>query len=276
MEAVTTLARAAGYLFDVDGCLVLSDLPGGEEGEALPGAIEVLERVRAAGKPLAVFTNASGRTPEQYGAILRGLGLGVADREVITPPVVAAIHIRRTDPDAPVLAFGGHGVDGPLRREGISIASLEEAERARFVLVGADREFTYPKLDAACRAVWAGAELLVTSWSRWFAGRSGRSIGVSGAIASGIAFVTGVQPVVMGKPSPLALEASAAVLGVDPAAMAIVGDDLEMELAMGHAAEAVTVLVLTGVSGREQLDESSHGFRPDLVLPDVGHLLEHL
>ncbi len=276
MSTATTLARAAGYLFDVDGCLVLSDLPGGEGGWPLPGAIEVLERVHATGKPLAVFTNASGRTPEEYAEILRGLGLAVADREVITPPVVAAIHIERTDPDGPVLVFGGRGLEEPLRRSGISTVPIEQAEEARFVLVGADREFTYPKLDAACRAVWAGAELLVTSWSRYFAGATGRSIGVPAAIACGIAHVTRAEPQVMGKPSPLALEASAATLGVDPVDMVVVGDDLEMELAMGHAGGAVTVLVLTGVTDAERLEQGSDGFEPDLVLPDVGHLLDYL
>ncbi len=274
---MTPLARAAGFVFDVDGCLVVSDLPGGEEGELLPGAAEVLERVRASGRGLTLFTNASGRIPEEYAAILRGLGLDVADDEVITPPVVAAIHIARTQPEGPVLAFGPVGTSEPLRRRGIRLVSPADAERARFVLIGWDHEFTYPKLEAACRAVWAGAELLVTSQARYFAGRSRRPIiGLSGANSAAVAHVTGVQPTVVGKPSPLALEASAAVLGVQPSELAVVGDDLELELAMGRAAGAFTVLVLTGVTGPEDLDGSPDGVPPDLVLPDVGHLLAHL
>src|ERR1019366_7639331 len=43
------LAEAEGVVFDIDGCLVLSDKPGGHGGQPLPGAVEAFTKVRASG-----------------------------------------------------------------------------------------------------------------------------------------------------------------------------------------------------------------------------------
>jgi ribonucleotide monophosphatase NagD (HAD superfamily) len=51
------LSRVRGFVFDVDGTLVHR----GRDGRASPqpGAVEVLERIRASGRPLVLFTNGS-------------------------------------------------------------------------------------------------------------------------------------------------------------------------------------------------------------------------
>jgi HAD superfamily hydrolase (TIGR01450 family) len=261
-----------GLLLDVDGCLVLADRPGGEGGEVLPGAIDLLERARAAGIPYLLFTNASTLTPEVYADGLRAMGLPVERSEVVTPGLVAANLIADQYPSGPVLVFGGSGVVDPLRERGIRLLEVEEHEQAEAVLVSFDLEFTARKLEAACRAVARGAALLVTSDSRWFAGRNGPQVGVAGAIAAGITHVTGVSASVMGKPSRFAMHEVVRRLDVDPSDLVVVGDDLALELRMGRQAGSRTVLVLTGMSARDDAGRLSAGERPDAIIDGIWDL----
>ena len=77
------LDDARGFVFDVDGTLAHR----GHDGRAhpQPGAVEVLERIRASGRPLALFTNGSHVTSETMAKHLREDGLPVADHEMLTP-----------------------------------------------------------------------------------------------------------------------------------------------------------------------------------------------
>jgi len=69
-------------VFDVDGTLVHR---AGSEVRLIPGALEVLERIHASGRPYALFTNGSHVAPEAIAAELRETGLPVADRQLLTP-----------------------------------------------------------------------------------------------------------------------------------------------------------------------------------------------
>ena len=272
-----TLQPADAFVFDVDGTLVLSEDPNTGGGmRAMPGAAEVLRVLRERGKSFACFTNGTGQLPAGLAAKLRGAGLEVDDAQVLTPASVAAWHIRLRYPEEGVLAFGTAGVLEPLRDAGVRTVGLENAEKARVVLVGADPNFDYEKLTAACRAVWAGAELLVTSMASYFASSGGRLPSTSGAIAAGIRHVTGASPIVVGKPSPLVLEACARLLEVGAEELVVVGDDLRLEIRMARQCAAQSVLVLSGSSTAADLVEVPDAERPDLVVPDVGGLLEFL
>ena len=61
-----------GFVFDVDGSLVHR----GEDFRAvpLPGAVDVLEKIRASGRPLVLFTNGSHLNPMQCAARRGGAG----------------------------------------------------------------------------------------------------------------------------------------------------------------------------------------------------------
>jgi NagD protein len=257
------------FIFDVDGTLVLAEDPNAGSGmRPFPGAAEVLERVIASGRRFVCFTNGSGQVPASQAARLRAVGLPIADGQLFTPANIAAAYICREHPDALVLAFGNEGLLEPLRAAGVPLVGLERAEEARVVLIGADPEFTYVKLVAACRAVWAGGALLVTSMAPWFASRGGRMPSTSGAIAAGIMHATGASPVIVGKPSPVVMQVLSDILACAPSEIAVVGDDPHLEMRMGRDAGAVCIQVLSGAS-------SEHG-DADLVVPEIGALLDKL
>ncbi|HZU16624.1 MAG TPA: HAD-IIA family hydrolase [Candidatus Dormibacteraeota bacterium] len=259
-------------VLDVDGTLIHGDAPA-EGGYPLPGAAALLRWLRRRGLPYLCFTNGSTRPPEVYASGLRELGLEVGDDQVMTPSVVAAGLVLRRWPGATVLALGGAGVTEPLRRRGIEVTTeVGRWREARVVLVGWDREIDYPRLEAACRAVSAGAAFLVTSTAPRPYLRGGAGIGLSAAIAAAVARVTGRRPHLVGKPSPLALHESARALGVRPGQLAVVGDDVDTDVRMGRRGAGLTVLVRTGTSAGRDLGKGPERLQPDLDLPDLTHL----
>jgi HAD superfamily hydrolase (TIGR01450 family) len=257
-------------VFDVDGTLLHANDPSGPRGaHAIAGAAETVERVRASGRRVLFFTNGTGRPPAQYAADIRSVGFTIADEEFMNPAVVAARWIARRYPGKSVLVLGGPGVAAPLQDLGIETIGTAEPAIADVVLVGWDDVLTYAALRAACESIWAGAPLLATSTASVFSVNGGAAPGWSGAIAAAIRQTTGARAVTLGKPSPIALREACRTLGVKPARTLVVGDDLELEIAMARRAGARSALVLTGVGTRAQADACPPARRPDAVLADV-------
>jgi HAD superfamily hydrolase (TIGR01450 family) len=267
---MSLLTDVDAVVFDVDGTLLHANDPGGVQGaHPIAGAAETVERVRASGRRVLFFTNGTGRAPAQYAADLRSLGFALADEEFMNPAVVAARWIARRHPGRSVLVLGGPGVVAPLHELGIETIGAAEPAIADIVLVGWDDVLTYAALRAACESIWAGAPLLATSTATVFSVNGGPAPGWSGAIAAGIRQVTGARAVTLGKPSPVALREMCRALGVKPARTLVVGDDLELEIAMARRAGARSALVLTGVGTEAEAAARPPARRPDAVLADV-------
>lgn len=256
-------------VFDVDGTLLHADDPGGVRGaRPIPGAVEAVARVRATGRRVLFFTNGTGRPPALYADDLRSVGLELADEEFMNPAVVAARWIARRHAGKSVLVLGGPGVAAPLHDLGIETVD----GLADVVLVGWDDALSYAQLRAACDSVWAGAPLLATSVAPVFSVNGGPAPGWSGAVVAGIRQVTGAKVVTLGKPSPAALREMCRALGTTPRRTLVVGDDLDLEIAMARRAGARTALVLTGISSAADVERLPPDRRPDAVAASVSEL----
>jgi ribonucleotide monophosphatase NagD (HAD superfamily) len=66
------------------------------------------------------------------------------------------------------------------------------------------------------------------------------------------------------------------VLDVPAPALAVVGDDVRLEIRMAREAGAQAVLVLTGSTRREDLADVPEHLCPHLVLESLGELVECL
>ena len=270
------LADAEGVVFDIDGCLVLSDKPGGHGGQPLPGAVEAFTKVRASGRRIVVFTNASSQVPADIAAGLVQLGFPVVEQDVLTPSVIAAEVALERFGTRPVLAFGGRGLHDVLESGGVVLADEHHPLDAAAVIIGWDVAFTRDRLQAAADAIWNGAPLLVTSDARRFASATKPMAGVGGFIAQGLAYVTGCTYEVLGKPSAAAMSVATRRLGVVPEHTLVAGDDLTLEVAMAKNAGALGVLVTTGVHGSDDAALLDAQNAPDLVVHSLLELAERL
>ena len=89
-----------------------------------------------------------------------------------------------------------------------------------------------------------------------------------------IATAAGVKPVVVGKPEVLMMEKGIEQLGLQPNEVVMVGDRLDTDILAGNRAGAMTALVLTGVSQREDLETSD--VLPDYVFADLPALTQEI
>lgn len=247
-DSLRAALEAKAFVFDVDGTLIVADGADWRGALPLPGTVELLTWLRETDRPFVLFTNGSTEPPAVYASRLRSAGLPIEDWQMVTPSVTAAEIITHEYPGRSVLVLGTEGVRAPLEERGIPLVGMSDVERAGVVLVGWDTVVTYEQLEAACVAIWGGADLLVTSQAPVFMTKHGPRPGWSGAVAAAITSMTGKEARVTGKPAPEGLMAIARMLDATPAELVLVGDDLDLELRMGHEAGSVTVLVRTGTS----------------------------
>ncbi len=265
------LAEARGFVFDVDGTLVHR----GPDGRArpTPGAVEVLDRIRASGRPLVLFTNGSHVPSAAIAAGLREDGIPIADEEMLTPTDSAISYLRATHRDARVLLFGSDAIAEYMREAGVALTTGEDAEA---VYVAHRSQVDLDEVERAARAVVRGAPLLTASYVRGYAGANGIIFSRGAMITAAIAKVTGARPRVLGKPSRAAVAEIARRLHVRADELVVIGDDLEMDVALGRLGGSRTILVRSGISGQVELERVPSRRRPDAAVGRVAELLEWL
>jgi HAD superfamily hydrolase (TIGR01450 family) len=260
-------------MFDIDGTLLHRGPDG--RGHPQPGAVAVLERIRAGGRKLVLFTNGSHVPSARIAAGLREDGLPVTDDEVLTPTDSATTWLLRHHPERPGLVFASVSVAEHMAAEGVRLA--EPGETPGIVYVAHLDEFPMAMLERAARAIVEhGAPLLTSSYVRGYAGANGMIFSRGAMITAAIAKVTGARPRVLGKPSRAAVAALATRLGMPTEHMAVIGDDLGMDIALGRMGGARTILVRSGISGQIDLTQVPENRRPDATVDGVADLLELL
>ena len=265
------LDEVRGFVFDVDGTLAHR----GPDGRAKPqpGAVEVLDRIRASGRKLVLFTNGSHIRSETMARGLREDGLPIADDEMLTPVDSAITYIRRRYPDRPALLFASDVIRQRMAEAGIHEAEGEDAE---VVFVAHVDEADFKSMERAARAVERGAPLLTGSWARGYAGANGIIFSRGAMVTAAIAKVTGKRPKIVGKPSRAAVEEIRTRLDLPTEEIAVIGDDVGMDIALGRMGGSRTVLVRSGISGEIDLQGVAPQRRPDAAIAGVADLLDVL
>ncbi|MEJ1965354.1 MAG: HAD family hydrolase [Gammaproteobacteria bacterium] len=271
--ALEALPPIRGYMFDLDGTLLLSDRSLGGY-EVLPGAVEVLSTLKERSVPFVVLTNGSAYPPPEQAAKLRKLGLPVTDEQMLTPSsvtaeVMAARGIRRA------LILGSRGVGFALEAAGIETVFTgdERASEVDAVYVGWHPDCNMKDIEAACNAIWRGAKLYVASDVPFFATKHGRTMGYSYAIVGAIRRVTKASSIITGKPSLHALRFVAKRLGVPARDVGVVGDDPAVEIIMARRGGATAFGVTTGVMSADDWAREAGIRRPHRVLAQIRDLL---
>jgi 4-nitrophenyl phosphatase len=263
-----------GYMFDLDGTLVLGDRTG-KSYDLLPGAVRTLETLRARKIPFLVLTNGSAYPAAVQAPRLRAAGLPVEDAQLFTPSsVTAGVLAQRKVKRA--LILGSPGVGHALAAAGIEITFTGEprCEEVDAVYIGWHPDCGMKDIEAACNAIWGGAKLYVASDVPFFASRHGRMIGYSYAITAAVRRMTKVPATITGKPSQYALAFVATQLGIKKTQVGVVGDDPVVEMQMARRGGATGIGVCTGTTSRPQWVKQPIGRRPHRILNSVGELLK--
>ena len=267
------LRPVEGFVFDLDGTLVLTDRSF-TGYQVLPGAVEILSELKARGIPFVVLTNGTHYPPQEQAPKLRAVGLPISDEALLTPSSVAADLMPRQGVKR-VLVLGTPGVGHPLARAGLETVfpNDEGTDRVDAVYIGWHPDCGMKDIEAAVKAIWNGAELYVASDVPFFATAGGKSMGYSYAIAAAVRRIKRAPMTLTGKPSLHALRFAAKKIGISVSKVGVVGDDPLVEMIMARRGGALGFGVTTGMSKAGDWAKQPVGKKPRRVLRSLGELL---
>jgi glycerol 3-phosphatase-2 len=285
-----------GLLIDLDGVVWIGREP-------VPGSVETLAALLAAGKRIVFVTNNPAKFPAAYAARLQGLGVEIEAEQIVTAGMVAArLAGDAAGPGGGVFVIGGAPLKEMVVATGAKLLEGEEGRDARTVVVSGHRDFDYAELLTAKRALDAGAALLATSRDPTMPMPGGEWPG-TGSILAAVETASGCFAEIAGKPEGHLFEIALAALDLrgsksandveneprkprvdlrgsestdnaekEPRKprVAMVGDRLSSDIEGGRRAGLATILVR---SGTDSEDAAGVEIRPDHVVDDLAALL---
>jgi HAD superfamily hydrolase (TIGR01450 family) len=263
-----------GFMFDLDGTLLLSDRSLGGY-RLLPGAVETLGELQSRGIPFVVLTNGTAYRVAEQAPKLRALGLPVSDEALLTPNTVAADLMLRRGVKR-VLVLGTKGVGQAIADAGLDVVftGQDGAEQVDAVYIAWHPECGMKDIEAACKAIWNGAKLYVASDVPFFATAAGKTMGYSHAITAAIRKITHAPMTLTGKPSLHALKLVAKRLGIPMCRVGVVGDDPLVEIIMARRGKAPGFGVTTGISTAQDWAAQPKGRRPHRIVRELPEILQ--
>ena len=96
----------------------------------------------------------------------------------------------------------------------------------------------------------------------------------TGSVAALISRATGVEPYFVGKPNPLMMRSALNAIDAHSETTAMIGDRMDTDIVSGLEAGLETILVLTGVTSRDQAER--HPFVPSRIVDSVADLIDDL
>lgn len=254
--------RFDGLLIDLDGVVWIGREP-------VPGSVETLRALQEAGKRLVFVTNNPGRLPEAYAERLRGLGVEVGAKQIVTAgTVVARLAGEAAGEGGGAFVIGRSALKEMVAATGARLLDGEEAEGADVVVVAGHPGFDYEELKTAKFALDHGAQLFATSHDPTMPFPGGELPG-TGAVLAAVEIASGKEATIAGKPEAHLFEIAKEAVG--EGRLAMIGDRITSDIDGGRAAGLETVLVLSGTTSREEAEAADPA--PDHVLEDLAGLL---
>ncbi|MEO5902118.1 MAG: HAD-IIA family hydrolase [Ilumatobacteraceae bacterium] len=244
-------------------CVVLCDLDGVVwlARHPIPGSVEAIAALRAAGHRVVFVTNNSYPPVEDSEDALEWMGIP-ARGDVLTSAQAAA---QLLDPGESAYVCGGPGIVQALTARGVEVRDDGPVDA---VVVGFHREFDYDGLARASAKIRAGARLIATNDDATYPTPDGPIPG-GGSILAAVATASGATPLIAGKPYAPMGDLVAAVVGRRAALDAVmVGDRPDTDGRFARAIGCRFALVYTGVTKTGEVVDPV----PDMAVADLAEV----
>lgn len=254
------MRSAIGFLVDMDGVIYRGS-------ELIPGAKDFIERLLEERIPFLFLTNNSQRTRRDVATKLNRMGIEVADRHVFTCAMATARFLAKQKPHGTAYVIGEGGLLQALHENGYAVV-----DRAPdYVVVGECRTITLEMLERAVDLILNGAKLIGTNLDPNCPTQHGTRPGC-GATLAYLEAATGKRAFCLGKPSPVMLRMARKELMLSTSQTIMIGDTMETDILGGVQMGYRTVLVLSGGTRQEHLD--NFAYCPGLVIDSVAELAD--
>jgi NagD protein len=246
------------YLIDMDGVLVSGK-------RMIPDADRFIQRLNERGAKYLVLTNNPVYTPGDLSHRLRTLGLDTPPERIFTSALATARFLQSQRPNGTAFVIGESGLTGAIHDVGYVITDLNPD----YVVLGETLTYNIESVTTAIRLIARGSRFIATNPDASGPTETG-IVPACGAMAALIEKATGVSAFFVGKPNPLMMRSALNYLGVHSETAAIIGDRMDTDIIAGVEAGMETVLVLTGVTKRE--DVGRYPYQPTRIVGSVAEI----
>ncbi|HLX41563.1 MAG TPA: HAD-IIA family hydrolase [Ktedonobacteraceae bacterium] len=243
------------YLTDMDGVILRGST-------LIPGAAEFIQRLRTNDIPFLILTNNSQYTQRDLQVRLAYMGLEVPAEAIFTSALATAQFLHDQRPGGRAFAIGESGLTTALHDIGYVLTDQEP----EYVVLGETTSYSFERITRAIRFVAAGARFIATNPDVMGPGEGG-IVPATGAVAALISAATGIKPYYVGKPNPLMMRTALRTLNAHSEDSVMIGDRMDTDMVAGIESGLRTILVLTGVTSREQVERFP--YRPTWVRESI-------
>jgi 5'-nucleotidase len=257
-----TKREIRSWLMDMDGVLVREEQP-------IPGADRFLARLRELGTPFLLLTNNSTYTRRDLVARLAVAGLEVPEEAIWTSALATARFLEDQRPEGSAFVIGEAGLTTALHDAGYTLTDRDPD----YVVLGETRTYSFERITRAIRLIADGARFIATNPDPTGPSNEG-PVPATGSVAALISRATGIEPYYVGKPNPLMMRSALNAIDAHSETAAMIGDRMDTDVVSGLEAGMETILVLTGVTSRE--DAERYPYRASQIVESVADLVGEL
>jgi len=250
--------RAKHYLIDMDGVIYRGK-------NMIPGADLFVERLEKLGRKFLFLTNSSDSTPVDLQGRLSAMGIQVDVECFYTSALATAAFLHAQKPEGKAFIIGERGLKEALFEVGYTITEKDPD----YVILGETKNYDFYQIATAIRLIDGGVPFIATN-PDVTGPFDGGIIPACGSFAALIEKATGRIPYFIGKPNPLIMRKALRTLDVHSTETAIIGDRMDTDIVAGIESGLETILVLSGVTGQEDL--LKYSYRPDFIFNSIADI----
>ena len=243
---------------DMDGVLV-------KGSQIIPGADRFIARLQEQGREYLLLTNNSLYTPRDLAHRLRTLGMEIPTERLFTSAMATADFLQSQRKEGTAFVVGASGLTQAIHDIGYVITAVDPD----YIVLGETEGYNFESITKAVRLIEGGARFIATNPDVSGPSEAGTVPGC-GAMAALIEKASGKAPLYVGKPNPLMMRSALNYLDVHSEDTVMVGDRMDTDIVAGVESGMRTILVLTGVTGREDIDRFP--YQPTWVLESVAEI----
>ncbi len=249
-----------GFICDMDGVIYHGN-------KILDGVKEFVEWMIRNDKKFVFLTNSSEKTPQELSMKLGRMGLEVPPERFYTSAMATAEFLHSQKPDSTAYVIGEAALTKALYDHNIYMNDVNPD----YVVVGETRTYSFEKIEKAVELVLKGAKLIGANPDLTGPTEKG-IVPATGALIAPIEISTNKKAYFVGKPNPLMLRHGLKRLNCHSSDAAFIGDRMDTDIISGIESNIDTVLVLSGVTARE--DVENFPYRPKYILNGVGDIIK--
>ena len=249
------------FLLDMDGTIYLGN-------RVFNCTLPFLNLLKEQGKRYIFLTNNCTKNRKAYLKALDAMGIPTDPDGVFTSGEATTIYLNKIKPGARIYLLGTDSLKEEFREAGFILTE----ENIDYVILGFDTDLTYEKLRKLCDYVRSGVPFIATH-PDFNCPTDGGFIPDVGSMLALVKASTGRDPdYIVGKPNRGIIDALCDKYKLSHGDIAMVGDRLYTDIAVGINSGITSILVLSGETTSDDVSKSD--IHPDYIFDDLSGITQ--